>query len=147
HPQLLPQHARSPRPMTRGFVTPVATPVRRMSRLITETRKTAEFRGFLVDLGGLEPPTPCMPCRCATSCATDPGAAPDVLGATPLLYMTPASVVTSRGRCGCPQALLGGSTIMNMAPNCSPTMRNCPQRTPSASRWSSPIQSQAKIAG
>lgn len=32
-----------------------------------------------VDLGGLEPPTPCMPCRCATSCATDPHAA---LGAT-----------------------------------------------------------------
>lgn len=26
----------------------------------------------LVDLRGLEPLTPCMPCRCATSCATDP---------------------------------------------------------------------------
>ena len=25
-----------------------------------------------VDLRGLEPLTPCMPCRCATSCATDP---------------------------------------------------------------------------
>ncbi len=25
-----------------------------------------------VELGGLEPPTPCMPCRCATSCATAP---------------------------------------------------------------------------
>ena len=27
---------------------------------------------LLVDLRGLEPLTPCMPCRCATSCATDP---------------------------------------------------------------------------
>ena len=26
----------------------------------------------LVDPGGLEPPTPCMPCRCATSCAMGP---------------------------------------------------------------------------
>lgn len=26
----------------------------------------------MVDLRGLEPLTPCMPCRCATSCATDP---------------------------------------------------------------------------
>lgn len=30
---------------------------------------------LLVDLRGLEPLTPCMPCRCATSCATDPYAA------------------------------------------------------------------------
>lgn len=29
-----------------------------------------------MDLGGLEPPTPCMPCRCATSCATGPNTAP-----------------------------------------------------------------------
>jgi hypothetical protein len=28
--------------------------------------------GFLVELRGLEPLTPCMPCRCATSCATAP---------------------------------------------------------------------------
>ena len=27
-----------------------------------------------VELMGLEPTTPCMPCRCATSCATAPGA-------------------------------------------------------------------------
>lgn len=27
---------------------------------------------LLVDLRGLEPLTPCMPCRCATNCATDP---------------------------------------------------------------------------
>jgi hypothetical protein len=27
---------------------------------------------FLVELRGLEPLTPCMPCRCATSCATAP---------------------------------------------------------------------------
>ena len=26
----------------------------------------------LVELRGLEPLTPCMPCRCATSCATAP---------------------------------------------------------------------------
>ncbi len=32
-----------------------------MTRLIT-----------LVELRGLEPLTPCMPCRCATSCATAP---------------------------------------------------------------------------
>src|SRR3954454_21115684 len=30
--------------------------------------------GILVDLRGLEPLTPCMPCRCATSCATGPSA-------------------------------------------------------------------------
>ena len=27
---------------------------------------------FFVDLRGFEPLTPCMPCRCATSCATGP---------------------------------------------------------------------------
>ncbi|GGF31448.1 hypothetical protein GCM10010922_03120 [Microbacterium sorbitolivorans] len=27
---------------------------------------------LMVDPGGLEPPTPCMPCRCATSCAMGP---------------------------------------------------------------------------
>ena len=31
----------------------------------------------LVDLRGLEPLTPCMPCRCATSCATGPNIAPN----------------------------------------------------------------------
>lgn len=31
--------------------------------------------GHVVDLRGLEPLTPCMPCRCATSCATGPDAA------------------------------------------------------------------------
>lgn len=30
-----------------------------------------------MDLRGLEPLTPCMPCRCATSCATGPDAVPD----------------------------------------------------------------------
>ena len=29
-------------------------------------------KSAMVDLRGLEPLTPCMPCRCATSCATDP---------------------------------------------------------------------------
>ena len=32
--------------------------------------------GSMVDLRGLEPLTPCMPCRCATSCATDPKVRP-----------------------------------------------------------------------
>src|SRR3712207_861868 len=32
--------------------------------------------GVSVDLRGLEPLTPCMPCRCATSCATDPHPCP-----------------------------------------------------------------------
>src|SRR5918994_4590237 len=30
------------------------------------------FALFVVELRGLEPLTPCMPCRCATSCATAP---------------------------------------------------------------------------
>ena len=33
-------------------------------------------KSIMVDLRGLEPLTPCMPCRCATSCATGPDAAP-----------------------------------------------------------------------
>ena len=33
-----------------------------------------------VDLRGLEPLTPCMPCRCATSCATGPESAPSSSG-------------------------------------------------------------------
>ena len=39
------------------------------------TKKSAPRCGTLfesVDLRGLEPLTPCMPCRCATSCATAP---------------------------------------------------------------------------
>ncbi len=40
------------------------------------TAKAPRFRRTaglsMVDLRGLEPLTPCMPCRCATSCATDP---------------------------------------------------------------------------
>lgn len=35
-----------------------------------------------VDPGGLEPPTPCMPCRCATSCATGPWCRIRLSGAT-----------------------------------------------------------------
>jgi hypothetical protein len=42
-------------------VSYVATQMSPMSRLIT-----------FVDLRRLEPLTPCMPCRCATSCATGP---------------------------------------------------------------------------
>lgn len=40
-------------------------------------RYSRNFDPLLVDLRGLEPLTPCMPCRCATSCATGPDAVPD----------------------------------------------------------------------
>jgi hypothetical protein len=46
-------------------------------------RQTPRRRGdrvFFVELRGLEPLTPCMPCRCATSCAT----APDRVSPTPV---------------------------------------------------------------
>lgn len=46
-----------------------------------------------VDLGGLEPPTPCMPCRCATSCATDPEPLP-TLSEQPCHYTWPHSRVS-----------------------------------------------------
>jgi hypothetical protein len=36
--------------------------------------------GPLVELRGLEPLTPCMPCKCATSCATAPKAPPSLPG-------------------------------------------------------------------
>ncbi len=39
-----------------------------------------------MDLRGLEPLTPCMPCRCATSCATDPGSRANAHPTTLLLY-------------------------------------------------------------
>ena len=35
---------------------------------------------LMVDLRGFEPLTPCMPCRCATNCATGPSASPDQPG-------------------------------------------------------------------
>jgi hypothetical protein len=38
-----------------------------------KTRQTHRlWRVILVDLRGFEPLTPCMPCRCATSCAIGP---------------------------------------------------------------------------
>lgn len=39
-------------------------------------------RELLVDLRGFEPLTPCMPCRCATSCATPPLGFASALAAT-----------------------------------------------------------------
>ena len=54
---LTPTRARQMAPQT----TDVSRHMRHMSRDIT-----------MVDLRGLEPLTPCMPCRCATSCATGP---------------------------------------------------------------------------
>lgn len=49
-----------------------------------------------VDLRGLEPLTPCMPCRCATSCATDPGSRANAHPTTLLLY-TISGLVTQIG--------------------------------------------------
>ena len=42
----------------------------RTSASVSVGKGSSLVRG--VDLRGLEPLTPCMPCRCATSCATDP---------------------------------------------------------------------------
>ena len=39
---------------------------------------------------GLEPLTPCMPCRCATGCATGPDLLPRLAEATPLDYYIPS---------------------------------------------------------
>src|SRR4051812_28355161 len=51
----------------------------------------------LVDLRGLEPLTPCMPCRCATSCATGPDMSlahqnPRILGLPPRSRVVTASL-------------------------------------------------------
>ena len=44
----------------------------------------------MVDLRGLEPLTPCMPCRCATSCATGPW--------SPFAATTPAYYIPLEGK-------------------------------------------------
>ena len=49
-----------------------------------------------VDLRGLEPLTPCMPCRCATSCATGPDAPPRA-EATRLDYYIDSDASTGDG--------------------------------------------------
>ena len=50
--------------------------VRQQGRTAESGTQTGDVVGLnndlLVDLRGLEPLTPCMPCRCATSCATGP---------------------------------------------------------------------------
>ncbi len=43
-----------------------------------------------VELRGLEPLTPCMPCRCATSCATAPDLRCSVVSPEQLKYLRPA---------------------------------------------------------
>ncbi len=43
-----------------------------LSVLGSTDRVNVSSNALMVDLRGLEPLTPCMPCRCATSCATDP---------------------------------------------------------------------------
>lgn len=52
-----------------------------------------------VDLRGLEPLTPCMPCRCATSCATDPGSRANSHPTTPLLYTRVRGALQIGTRC------------------------------------------------
>ena len=43
-----------------------------------------------MDLRGFEPLTPCMPCRCATNCATDPhGSRANARPTTLLFYTSP----------------------------------------------------------
>ena len=47
-----------------------ALKVRAMVCLHSENKKTIDNQWFfckLVELGGIEPPTPCMPCRCSPS--------------------------------------------------------------------------------
>ncbi len=45
---------------------------------------------YPVELRGLEPLTPCMPCRCATSCATAPDLRYSVVSPEQLKYLRPA---------------------------------------------------------
>ena len=59
----------------------------------------------IVDLRGLEPLTPCMPCRCATSCATGPFSVDRCLAATPRAYYT------SRGAMNTGYSATAGATV------------------------------------
>lgn len=64
-------------PVDATGISPDATGIRRRPK----RRKPPPKRrlSLWVDLRGLEPLTPCMPCRCATSCATGP----DILFSAP----------------------------------------------------------------
>ncbi len=55
-----------------------------------------------VDLRGFEPLTPCMPCRCATSCATDPRSQANAHLTTVLVYNNPPGKMKSSGLLGNP---------------------------------------------
>ena len=65
------------RPSPRRNMAPPAKRVRRRAtgnapEMQMPTRGNPQRIGTAVELRGLEPLTPCMPCRCATSCATAP---------------------------------------------------------------------------
>ena len=65
-----------------------------------------------VDPGGLEPPTPCMPCRCATSCAMGPYETASPSRATHTAYNVvedQAKSTASDGRVGRSMAIAGQS--------------------------------------
>lgn len=53
----------------------------------TSTDVACSRKTLWVDPGGLEPPTPCMPCRCATSCAMGPNEISLPSRATHLAYI------------------------------------------------------------
>ena len=69
----------------------------------------------LVDLRGLEPLTPCMPCRCATSCATDPWCFPARGGTAVQGYMIARGFAAPRRRRPC-------------RPGCVPVVWGCHSR-------------------
>lgn len=51
---------------------------------------------LMVDLRGLEPLTPCMPCRCATSCATGPSSLPGPEPRQPVQHTTESAALANR---------------------------------------------------
>ncbi|GEC99324.1 recombinase [Kocuria varians] len=59
----------------------------------TSTNVKCSRKELLVELRGLEPLTPCMPCRCATSCAIAPC---DSENSTTLVSVTPARTISER---------------------------------------------------
>ena len=77
----------------------------RTSASVSVGKGSSLVRG--VDLRGLEPLTPCMPCRCATSCATGPDAVPNQRDNSPRLLHPEACSELGRApgrgapRCGC----------------------------------------------
>ena len=62
-------------------MVPPPTGERRVQDARTQTRPDPTGSGLVVsvELRGLEPLTLCMPCRCATSCATAPTSSPSVV--------------------------------------------------------------------